>query len=64
MSNKSPDGLERIEVSISLPARLVGEIDLEFFNDSTGKPEYGARSRLIARLLSNWLQERRKLVEV
>ena len=49
----------RSRVNISLPTRLVLEVDLEFIDHRTGKPAYGERSQLIGRLLQQWLDERK-----
>lgn len=43
------------EVMINLPESLLTRLDLYFFDPKTGKPKYGSRSRLIERLLREWL---------
>ena len=49
------------EVNLSLPTSLVDEVDLLLFNPTRGKLRYGARSKLIAGLLRQWLNAQRKL---
>lgn len=49
---------------VPLPATLAGAVELELFDHLTGKPRYGERSKLIAYLLSEWLQRRGRRIEV
>ena len=43
------------EISVSLPGRLLAQLDLCLYDPATGRSEYGARSRLITSLLEAWL---------
>ena len=54
MPKKRPEELVRIKVS--LPASLVAQLNLHFFDPVYGKPEYGKRSALIEQLLRDWLK--------
>jgi len=45
------------EISVSIPERLLGRLDLHFYDPSLGKPSYGARSQLIVELLEKWLEQ-------
>ena len=45
------------EISVSIPALLLARLDLHFYDPALGKPEYGTRSQLIAKLLKEWLEE-------
>ncbi len=44
------------EISVSISERLLGRLDLYFYDPRLGKPSYGARSQLITELLENWLE--------
>lgn len=44
----------RADWKICLPAPLAAEIDLMLEDPLTRKPKYGARSKLIEQLLSQW----------
>ena len=44
-----------IEISVSIPERLLAELDITLYDPLLGKPAYGARSRLIATLLREYL---------
>lgn len=52
------------QVKISLPASIVGELELLIFDDSRDKPTYGARSELFTRLLRYWLSAPKNLPEL
>lgn len=43
---------------IPLPAALAGAVEIELFDQVYNKPRYGERSKLIAHLLSEWLEKR------
>lgn len=45
----------RANYKLSIPAPLAAEVDLLLIDPITRKPKYGARSKLIAALLRNWL---------
>ena len=45
------------EICISIPERLIGRLDIFFYDPALGKPSYGARSQLISELLEKWLNE-------
>lgn len=45
------------EISVSVPALLLARLDLHFYDPALDKPEYGARSRLITELLTEWLEK-------
>lgn len=54
-----------IDWKVPLPATLAGAVEHELFNSVTGKPRYGARSKLIGYLLAEWLAKHRgKKIEV
>ena len=53
-----------IDWKVPLPATIAGAVEHELMNAVTGKPRYGARSQLIAYLLSGWLAGRGRQVEV
>lgn len=53
-----------IDWKIPLPASLAGAVEHELMNPLTGKPRYGARSRLAAYLFSEWLAGRGRKIEV
>ena len=46
------------QVTLSLPRALIEHLDLLFYDPSLGKPQYGARSRLVTDLLQAWLDKR------
>jgi hypothetical protein len=46
-----------IDWKICLPATLAGRVEHLLMNPITGKPKYGARSKLIEELLSGWVRE-------
>lgn len=48
------------QVLVSIPTSLLVEVDLYLHDPFTGKPRYGARSKLIERLLRGWVAEQRK----
>lgn len=50
-----------VDVQFSLPGSLVEEVDLLLFDPVRGKLRYGARSRLAASLLRQWVESQRKL---
>lgn len=45
----------RADWKISLPAPLAGRLDMALIDPLTQKPRYGARARLIEKLLEHWL---------
>lgn len=45
----------RVDWKLSLPAHLAGRVDLLLVDPLTGKPKYGARSRLSEQLYEHWL---------
>lgn len=47
-------------VLVSLPVTLSADVDLALFDPVRGKIKYGARSRLVAGLLTKWLAKRKK----
>lgn len=49
----------RADWKICLPAPLAAEIDLMLEDPLTRKPKYGARSKLIESLLSEWIERGR-----
>lgn len=64
---RRPNEELRVEKKISLPAETVGRVELELFNPTTRKPQYGGWSVLINQLLTQWLEERknpRSLTEI
>lgn len=58
MPKQRPEKLAKIKVS--LPASLLAQVDIHFFDPVTGKPRYGARSALIERLLRKWVREQKR----
>jgi hypothetical protein len=44
-------------LKISLPRDLIAELNLKFYDPTTGIPSYGARSLLIERLIRDWLRQ-------
>lgn len=53
--------MKQTTFSISMSAHLLARLDFEFLEIETGKPKYGARSRLIAELVEGWLDEKQLL---
>ena len=43
--------------NIPIPQKLATEVELSLLNPVSGKPEYGARARLITALLRGWVQD-------
>lgn len=54
MPARRPDHV--IKVRISLPAELIISVDHTLLDPDTGKPAFGARSRLVERLLREYLE--------
>ena len=48
---------EHREISVSLPERLVAQVDILLYDPTTGRIEYGKRSELIRKLLERWVDE-------
>jgi hypothetical protein len=46
---------------VSLPATLAGTVEFYLFDHLHNKPTYGARARLIATLLEQWVAEQKSL---
>ncbi len=44
-----------LKVRISLPSELIIQVDHSLLDPDTGKPAFGARSRLVERLLRDYL---------
>lgn len=44
-----------MDVKISLPKRMVADLDNLLYDPVRGKPRYGGRSKIIRRLLQNWM---------
>lgn len=50
-----------VEKSINLPQDLVGKVDLELFSEVEGRVPFGTWSRLVERLLREWLVKERNV---
>lgn len=48
------------EWKVSLPTSIAAKVELLLTDPYTGKPEHGARSRLLTALLTQWLEEQSK----
>jgi len=44
-------------LKLSLPKDLLAELNLKFFDPTSGLPSYGARSALIEQLIREWLRK-------
>lgn len=53
---RRPSTVMRKDWKISLPATLAGAVEFALLDPVTKKPQYAERSKLIARLLNDWLQ--------
>lgn len=49
----------RADWKLSLPAAIAAEVDLLLEDPLSHKPRYGARSKLVERLLISWLATQR-----
>jgi len=49
-----------VEWKLSLPQSVTAPVSLLLSNPLTGLPKHGARSRLVTRLLQDWLDEQAK----
>lgn len=52
---RKPHSDPPFEKDISLPSSLVAEVELRLFDPATQKVQYGAFSKLVERLLREWL---------
>ena len=52
---KKPHADPPVEWKISIPQSIAAPVELILSDPLTGKPKHGARSRLLAELLNNWL---------
>lgn len=43
------------EVTITIPLTVIDQVDLLLVDDFSGRPRYGERSKLVTRLLEEWL---------
>lgn len=50
----------RTEILLSLPKGLMAKVDLVLWDPVRNKPKYAARSKLVARLLEEWLEQSQK----
>lgn len=48
------------EWKVSIPTSIAAKVELLLTDPYTGKPEHGARSRLLTQLLVNWLANKEK----
>ena len=60
MTEKSPNSPKQVPVQI--PLDLLSEVDLLLWDPAYNQIEYGARSKLIVRLLREWVSKRKKTV--
>lgn len=49
-----------VDWKISLPTSITAPVSLLLSDPMTGRPKHGARSKLIAKLLRDWLETQRK----
>lgn len=49
-----------VEIHISLPSSIVARLEILLADPLTGKPRYGARARLINRLVNDWIELKQK----
>lgn len=45
------------EWKLSLPSSITAPVELILSDPLTGRPKHGARARLVAKLLKEWLEE-------
>lgn len=55
MRGRPPSAEELMDLHLSVPARLVREVDLILYDPIRQRPIYGARGELITTLLRQWL---------
>lgn len=55
---RKPNLIPTVSKEVAIPARLAATWDLLLSDAARGKPEYGAWSKLVTRLLSEELQRR------
>lgn len=46
-----------VEVRVNIPESVLAEVDLRLFDPLRGRIRYGARSKLVTRLLRSWLEK-------
>ena len=51
---------KKTEITVSIPTRLLGELELKLYDPGLGKATYGARSALIVKLLQEWLDKEKE----
>lgn len=44
-----------VEIELSIPQSVLTRVELALVDPVRGKPAYGARSKLVTRLLKDWL---------
>lgn len=46
-----------VEIKVHVPTSVIGKVELALVDPVRGKPTYGSRSKLITRLLRDWLDD-------
>jgi len=49
-----------VEWKINIPTSVVAKVELLLMDPLTGRPRHGARSKLMASLLKEWLDKQQK----
>lgn len=52
---RKPHADPPVEWKVSIPSSIAAPVELILTDPLTGKPRHGARAKLIAELLNNWL---------
>lgn len=55
--SRARNPIRSVEIKLSLPQDLSARVDILLWDAALQKPKYGARSELIAQLLTKWCDE-------